>query len=62
MLAEKISAECTQAVIDWGDAVRKAEANPTNEAYKMMANLAAKHVLTLAVGISKTLHPGIEKE
>ena len=72
MSAESLTIEmtstCTKAVIEWGDAVRAAEAahrsgdKALTEATRTTAKLCGMRVLELATRISALLHPSIDPE
>jgi len=67
-LTIEMTATCTKAVIEWGDALRAAVAarksgdSALMEATRTTAKLCGARVLELATRISALLHPSIDPE
>jgi len=67
-LTIEMTSTCTKVVIEWGDAIRAAEAAQRSndaalmEAARTTAKLCGMRVLELATRISALLHPSIDPE
>jgi hypothetical protein len=64
-LTQQMMAECTKALIDWGDAMRRAEDAEVDgdealqKATKLHAKVCGMRMIELAMGISAALHPNL---
>jgi len=57
-LAEKIQFACYEAILEWGDAVNRAEAAPKDPLRQKIARAAGEQALKLAIDLAKRLRPG----
>jgi hypothetical protein len=55
MIAGQIQEHCTEAMLAWGAAVNRAEADPGNESLKLAAQQVGREALQLAIGFAKRL-------
>lgn len=57
LLAERIGATCADAILDWGEAIRAAKADPENKALESVAKACGARAAELGLGLVKTLRP-----
>lgn len=55
MIAGRVQEKCTEAVLKWGDAIRRARQDPTNTKLEEDAREAGRFVATLGATISEGL-------
>lgn len=55
MLAGQMRERCTEALMDWGEAVNRAEANPGDERLKKIAQEKGRDAMVLGMALASRL-------